>query len=596
MNQIKLVIWDLDETFWNGTLSEGEVIPVPENVELVKILTERGIINSISSKNDLEPVKEKLQELGVWDYFVFPIINWNPKGENVREIISQCQLRPTNVLFIDDNPMNLKEVEHYNPQIQTLMATELDGLLDDEGLKGKDDSTLSRLKQYKILEEKAIFKTSCSNNRDFLLKSNICISFFRDIESSKTRIAELIARSNQLNYTKVRIGEDELTKIAQDPNIEAAAINVVDNFGNYGICGFYALNKENRKLIHFLFSCRILNLGVESFVYQKLGCPVIDIVEPVSANLDTSGVFDWIHVVEEPLLDMSQSMSASKKTRIMLVGGCDLDQLCHYIDKNDFEVLTDFNYVNQAGLPVHREHTCYLRMHGNVSNDQYRELLKLPFLDENFLNFQMYSQPYDILVFSVLMNYDYSMYRNKKYGCIIACGGWNNIMNEEWCDVRYSPDQIASFRDQYEYIGHQSPADFWNDLEYLLTVTNKQIVFLNGSEVKMNSSEPESKNEEGVAEHHKKMNAVLDAFVLKHADRCKIVDVRRYVKDVSDVKENIRHYQRIHYVELAYELMRICNFNRRDLIFMYKMKLNIRKLKRIYSSLKRRFLFPKFME
>lgn len=25
-NKIKLVIWDLDETLWNGTLSEGEVV------------------------------------------------------------------------------------------------------------------------------------------------------------------------------------------------------------------------------------------------------------------------------------------------------------------------------------------------------------------------------------------------------------------------------------------------------------------------------------------------------------------------------------------------------------------------------------------
>ena len=51
LKTIKLVIWDLDETFWKGTLSEGSVVVPDENAQLVKDLTDCGIINSISSKN-----------------------------------------------------------------------------------------------------------------------------------------------------------------------------------------------------------------------------------------------------------------------------------------------------------------------------------------------------------------------------------------------------------------------------------------------------------------------------------------------------------------------------------------------------------------
>ena len=78
MEKIKLVIWDLDETFWKGTLSEGEVEIVKKHVEIVKELARRGIISSISSKNDFEPAKAELEKVGVWDYFIFPLINWNP--------------------------------------------------------------------------------------------------------------------------------------------------------------------------------------------------------------------------------------------------------------------------------------------------------------------------------------------------------------------------------------------------------------------------------------------------------------------------------------------------------------------------------------
>lgn len=43
---VRLVIWDLDDTFWKGTLTEGGIEPILENIELVKLLSARGIVNS----------------------------------------------------------------------------------------------------------------------------------------------------------------------------------------------------------------------------------------------------------------------------------------------------------------------------------------------------------------------------------------------------------------------------------------------------------------------------------------------------------------------------------------------------------------------
>ncbi|HZZ90005.1 MAG TPA: hypothetical protein VFE13_16880, partial [Caulobacteraceae bacterium] len=46
-NKIKMVIWDLDDTFWNGTLAEGESVKrIARNVRIVKQLTDRGIVSS----------------------------------------------------------------------------------------------------------------------------------------------------------------------------------------------------------------------------------------------------------------------------------------------------------------------------------------------------------------------------------------------------------------------------------------------------------------------------------------------------------------------------------------------------------------------
>ena len=75
ITKTKLIIWDLDETFWQGTLEEGGVIFNPEIINFIEELTTKGIMNSICSKNDFERVKEEFIMSGfkhIWDLFVFP--------------------------------------------------------------------------------------------------------------------------------------------------------------------------------------------------------------------------------------------------------------------------------------------------------------------------------------------------------------------------------------------------------------------------------------------------------------------------------------------------------------------------------------------
>ena len=80
-SNIKLIIWDLDDTLWKGTLSEGDVILPKENADLIRRMADCGIVSSICSKNDASAVLEKLKEFELQDYFVFNSIDWTPKGE-----------------------------------------------------------------------------------------------------------------------------------------------------------------------------------------------------------------------------------------------------------------------------------------------------------------------------------------------------------------------------------------------------------------------------------------------------------------------------------------------------------------------------------
>ena len=107
---IKLIIWDLDDTFWRGTFSESEVTIPKEHINFLHDTLDMGIIHSICSKNDFLSIKKKLVSENLWECFVFPSIDWTPKGVRVKETIETMKLRPSNVIFIDDNLQNLAEV------------------------------------------------------------------------------------------------------------------------------------------------------------------------------------------------------------------------------------------------------------------------------------------------------------------------------------------------------------------------------------------------------------------------------------------------------------------------------------------------------
>jgi FkbH-like protein len=334
---IRLVIWDLDETFWRGTLTEGGVaehLAVAE--ETVRGLARRGIISSICSKNDHAAVEAVLTQRGLWDFFVFPSIAWTGKGARARAIVEAVQLRPETVLFIDDNASNRAEVAEAVPGIAVADETAIPGLLDHPLAAGKDDHDLSRLRHYRLLEARCRDRgREGGDNASFLRASGIRVEIDHDVEAHLDRAVELVNRTNQLNFTKLRLPEDRAearaalrAQLHATSGRRAAIVRVVDRFGDHGIVGFWMMDGiwVEPYLVHFAFSCRILGMGVEQWVYERLGRPRLDIVGDVVSTLD--GAPDWIN--QPP--DSSAATPALRPApeRVRLRGGCELEVLRHF--------------------------------------------------------------------------------------------------------------------------------------------------------------------------------------------------------------------------------------------------------------------------
>jgi FkbH-like protein len=561
-SNIKLVIWDLDETFWKGTLSEEGIEIIPENVELIKKLAYRGIVNSICSKNDYDTAKAKLQEIGVWDYFVFPYVDWTPKGKAVSDIIEKCQLRPQNVLFIDDNTGNINEVEFFNEGINTALPDVIPSLLTLEGFKGKDDSALSRLEQYKVLEKKDQFKTDANlNNEEFLKSSEITIRFDYDALAHIDRLWELEGRTNQLNFTKLRVSKEQLIadiKTAKTGG-QSAALFVQDKYGDYGLVGFYVLH--NKRVKHFVFSCRVLNMQIENYVYNKLDCPNIDVVTPVSGVLEFN---DGIDFIQELSSGSSIEAVSTSLDKLLLVGGCDLEAVGHYF-KKDFNVETDFNYINSDSYSVHKEHTWLLRLAheiqtGNTDEQPVREAMDgAPFLDfDDVASMKIFTEDWKYLVYSPLNDYSRGVYQNRKDKRIkipfeLFNKDWTNQSIEEHelpAHLRKFTSSVRSkFSSQFDYIGPISDADFKENLLWLAKLfSNREIILLSGSEIDAaNSIDVE------MVARHKRMNHTL-MEVAEVSSNVRVCDVREFISSSQDLTDNIRHYTRPVYFSLAKDI------------------------------------------
>ncbi len=365
--RIRLVIWDLDETFWNGTLTEGGFSYRKDTHDIVIKLAHRGIMSSICSKNDIEAVEPILRNSGIWDYFIFPSINWKPKGSRIRDMIDVIGLRPETVMFIDDNPMNLNEALYFVPNLQIFPETIIPNILDSQIFTGKDDLNLTRLAQYKVLERRRIDEIAAGDdNRDFLRAGNIQVRIDHDIEKNIDRVIELVNRTNQLNFTKRRLPEDpmqaraEVMRMFSSFMVQAGLVHVKDNYGDYGFCGFYAVNAVSNEMLHYCFSCRILNMGVEHWMYERLGRPRMSVVGEVLTDLfEPSQPVDWINA-ETGGPDSDSDANQPRFGTIMLRGGCELQAIAHYLGLAAERVEGEYFEIRH-GLPMRIDHSAFVR-------------------------------------------------------------------------------------------------------------------------------------------------------------------------------------------------------------------------------------------
>lgn len=266
----KCVVWDLDNTLWQGVLLEGDDLQLREGVvKVIKTLDERGILQSIASKNHHEDAEEKLKSLGLWDYFLCPQINWNAKSHSIELIAKTLNIHLDTFAFIDDQAFEREEVAHQHPMVETFTENDVAELLYRPRMMPKflTSESKQRRQLYKNDMARTAFEGEFNGASDeFMASLNMVFSISHAQTNDLQRAEELTMRTNQLNSTGYTYSYDELAEFIDSPDHIVVVARLKDKFGSYGTIGLSLIEKHDDfwRLKLLLMSCRVMSRGVGS--------------------------------------------------------------------------------------------------------------------------------------------------------------------------------------------------------------------------------------------------------------------------------------------------------------------------------------------
>ncbi|UXX81220.1 HAD-IIIC family phosphatase [Reichenbachiella carrageenanivorans] len=267
-SKLKCIVWDLDHTIWNGTLVEDgiENLKLKEGIkEILATIEQKGIINSVVSKNNPELGMEALAHFGLVDFFLYPKISWLPKSKGIREIAMDLNINLNTFMFVDDSIFERKEVENVLPQVRLMDAVDYREILDLEALQIPITSESKKRKEFYLNEVK---RSKFSDDYEgeyieFLKSCHIELEILELQAEHFDRVYELTQRTNQMNFSGNRYKQEDIEAIHKNADLAAYVLKCKDRFGDYGIIAFGVIKKTENRLIDLMFSCRVQSKRVE---------------------------------------------------------------------------------------------------------------------------------------------------------------------------------------------------------------------------------------------------------------------------------------------------------------------------------------------
>jgi FkbH-like protein len=292
---VKLIVTDLDNTMWGGTVAEvgAEAVQLDGNdsgiahLRLQQFLREcarQGFLVAVCSKNTEEaargPFGSRPEMLLDVDDFVDFRVSFLPKSGVLPQIAESLNLGLQNVLFLDDEPHERAEMRDVNPEVLVPEWPEdgivgLPALLARTGWTARVRVTASdreRLESYRRESARRARQTQFANVDEFLASLELTARLTPVRPENLDRVAQLVQKTNQFNLTTWRATRRELEELVQEPGAYARAVHVADRYGPYGLTGVLLARPRDAALVIelWLMSCRVMGKTIEYAMFEDL--------------------------------------------------------------------------------------------------------------------------------------------------------------------------------------------------------------------------------------------------------------------------------------------------------------------------------------
>ncbi len=291
----KVVGLDLDNTLWGGVIGddgvEGIVIGQGDatgeaHLDLQRSalqLRDRGVVLAVSSKNTDEvaraPFRNHPDMLLREDHIAVFQANWEDKATNLMAISRELNVGIDSLVFVDDNPMERDLVRQLAPTVRVpempadpaLYARTLaaGGYFEAISVTGED---FERAQAYQVAAKRAEMRSSSHNLDDYLASLEMTARIAPFDAAGRSRIAQLINKSNQFNLTTRRYSEADVHEIEESSQALGIQIRLEDIFGDNGMISVIICREADSEwfIDTWLMSCRVLGRTVEFAALNEL--------------------------------------------------------------------------------------------------------------------------------------------------------------------------------------------------------------------------------------------------------------------------------------------------------------------------------------
>ena len=286
LQKIKVIIFDLDDTLYSGTIGEDGIKKIKldkyqtKASEYYKSLYKKGTILSICSKNNKSDIDLIFKKKFLDKKFFFPIkSNWDPKYKNIINIQKQLNISYKNILFIDNNISEILSVKKNIKDINVFWANDSASFLNclkfypnlENFLNNNDDETnKKRIKDLKANKKREKFFSSNKNNfKDLKMELDFRLNNYKEIE----RIFSLTNKVNQFIFSYKRFDKSQIREYLKTKNRFVFTISLKDKFSDSGNVAVLYFTKDNDDLIlnEVCISCRALGRNLENaFIFEPV--------------------------------------------------------------------------------------------------------------------------------------------------------------------------------------------------------------------------------------------------------------------------------------------------------------------------------------